>query len=182
MHYSERLVCLGLYQCTSIGQWKHLQRQQQLLNFRDAVNMYSFSRCPLNTLCRQALPQMLGYRGVQTSLTPADEISSLQECRLISSMEKSKPRKEEEAQLGNEEGVVLLYRADGKASDKAPPGPEGSMRVSPAGMCRQRRAQGRRLRRKQTGDIPLSPPPQAPSPSILKLQDNEESHHISYQD
>ena len=53
-------------------------------------------------------------------------------------MEKNKSRKEEEAQLGNGEGVVLLYRADRKASDKAPVGPEGSMRVSPAGMCRQR--------------------------------------------
>lgn len=182
MHYSERLVCPGLYQCTSTGQWEHLQRQQQLLNFRDAVNIYSFSRCPLSTLRTQALPQMLGYRGAQTSGTPAGEISSLHECRLISSMEKNKSRKEEEAQLGNGEGVVLLYRTDQKASDKAPLGPEGSMRVSPAGMCWQGRAQGRHLRRKQTGDIPLSPPPQAPSPSILKLQDNKESHHISYQD
>lgn len=37
-------VCLDLYQCTSMSPWEHLQRQQQLLNFRDAVNMYSLSK------------------------------------------------------------------------------------------------------------------------------------------
>ena len=144
--------------------------------------MYSFSKHPLSIPCTQALPQMLGYRGTQTSRTPAGKISSLHKCWLISSMEKNKARKEEETRLGNGEGVVLLYRTDRKASDKVPLGPEGSMRVSPAGMCSQGRAQGRHLRRNQTRDIPLSPPSQAPSPSIPKLQDKEESHHISYQD
>ena len=93
-------------------------------------------------------------------------------------MEKNKGRREEEAWLGNGEGVVL-YRTDRKASDKAPLGPEGSMRVSPAGMCSQRRAQGRHLRRNQTGTSHCHPhhKPHLPISRNFKTKKNPTIFH-----
>lgn len=92
----------------------------------------------------------------------AGDTSSLHECWLISSMEKNKAGKAEEAWLGDGEGIVLLCKMVGEASGKPPFRPKGSMRGSHAVACRQGRTHGEGSEREAVWAHPTATPTASP--------------------
>lgn len=92
----------------------------------------------------------------------AGDTSSLHECWLISSMEKNKAGKAEEAWLGDGEGIVLLCKMVGEASGKPPLRPKGSMRGSHAEACRPGRMRGEGPEREEVWAHPTATPTASP--------------------